>query len=114
MYPINTIMIPPPIMNTKGTDSETATFRALDDVIIATAAKAAGKNHTANKGCNRTTALSQKSVNDPTKIVRIRVNPRLMTMVCLAPSLSDAKPPRRPSIGPWARDKATTYSPKSD
>ena len=50
MAPIRVGITPPPMKNPKGTVKATARLRALAGVIMAIAAKAAGKNHTASNG----------------------------------------------------------------
>src|SRR6266542_6611614 len=107
MEPMKVGIATPPIRNPHETESATARLRALGGVIMAIAANAAGKNQTASKGWNRITWLSQRSAVSPTSNVANPVKPRLTTMVCFAPSLSDAQPPRSPKIAPGNREKAT-------
>ena len=107
MAPIKVGMAPPPIKNPNGTENATARLRACAGVIAAIAAKAAGKNHTASNGWNSTATLNQLSGKYPKIAVTTPVNPKLITIVCLAPSLSEAHPPSKPRNGPCTREKAT-------
>src|SRR6185503_4083187 len=93
MAPINVGITPPPTRNPKGTENETARLRALGGVIMAMAAKAAGKNQTASSGWKNTAMLSQEPESNPNSRVATPVNDRLIIIVRPAPSLSEAQPP---------------------
>ena len=78
----------------------TARLRACGGAITASAAKPAGKNHTARAGWMITTALIQLSATKPKSKVKAPVTIKLTTMVRFGPSRSEAQPPSMPNTGP--------------
>ncbi len=78
----------------------TARLRACGGAITASAAKPAGKNHTARAGWMITTALIQLIGDETQKQSQTPVTIKLTTMVRFGPSRSEAQPPSMPNTGP--------------